>query len=149
MVFSCCIKFVDEKWYCSLGTSRKRSCFSRPNLRISGTQGVPRVQQYFGKCQIQGSNLLCRVTVTHTFELCWRSSQQPVGLSVLTIRFDRWFVEQQQAASLVGPAVYSFLLYDGSKANINTYVRVVTFAFTWGYLITFALEIVAVSRKRL
>lgn len=52
----------------------------------------------------------------------------------------------QQAASLAGPAVYSFLLYDGSKANINTYVRVVTFAFTWGYLITFVLEIVAVSR---
>ncbi|CAM9482022.1 unnamed protein product [Pylaiella littoralis] len=49
------------------------------------------------------------------------------------------------AASLVGPAVYSFLLYDGSKANINTYVRVVTFAFTWGYLITFALEIVAAT----
>lgn len=43
--------------------------------------------------------------------------------------------------------MYSFLLYDGSKANINTYVRVVTFAFTWGYLITFALEIVAVSRE--
>ncbi|CAM9364861.1 unnamed protein product, partial [Hapterophycus canaliculatus] len=49
------------------------------------------------------------------------------------------------AASLAGPAVYSFLLYDGSKANINTYVRVVTFAFTWGYLITFALEIVAAT----
>lgn len=48
----------------------------------------------------------------------------------------------------MGPAVYSFLLYDGSKANINTYVRVVTFAFTWGYLITFALEIVAVSLTR-
>lgn len=54
-------------------------------------------------------------------------------------------IVEQQGASLVGPAVYSFLLYDGSKANINTYVRVVTFAFTWGYLITFALEIVAVS----
>ncbi len=57
-------------------------------------------------------------------------------------------IVQQQGASLVGPAVYSFLLYDGSKANINTYVRVVTFAFTWGYLITFALEIVAVSLTR-
>ncbi|CBJ32640.1 conserved unknown protein [Ectocarpus siliculosus] len=53
------------------------------------------------------------------------------------------------AASLVGPAVYSFLLYDGSKANINTYVRVVTFAFTWGYLISFALEIVAATSFQL
>ena len=49
-----------------------------------------------------------------------------------------------QGASLVGPAVYSFLLYDGSKANINTYVRVITFGFTWGYLITFALELIVV-----
>lgn len=45
---------------------------------------------------------------------------------------------------MVGPAVYSFLVYDGSKANINTYVLVVTFAFTWGYLITFGLELVLV-----
>lgn len=44
----------------------------------------------------------------------------------------------------MGPAVYSFLLYDPSKANINTYVRVVTFAFTWGYFLTFALELVVV-----
>lgn len=50
-----------------------------------------------------------------------------------------------QGASLVGPAVYSFLLYDPRKANINTYVHVVTFAFTWGYVITFALELVLVS----
>lgn len=52
-----------------------------------------------------------------------------------------------QAASLVGPAVYSFLLYDGTKANINTYVRVITFGFTWGYLITFALELVVVRGR--
>lgn len=52
-----------------------------------------------------------------------------------------------QALSLVGPAVYSFLLYDPSKANINTYVRLLTFGFTWGYAITFALEL-AVVRDR-
>lgn len=50
-----------------------------------------------------------------------------------------------QAASLVGPALYTFLSYDSTKVNINTYVRVVTFAFTWGYLITFVLEIMTVS----
>ena len=48
----------------------------------------------------------------------------------------------------MGPAMYSFLSYDGTKANLNTYVRVVTFAFTWGYLVALALEIVVVRGRR-
>ncbi|CAN0387653.1 unnamed protein product, partial [Discosporangium mesarthrocarpum] len=48
-------------------------------------------------------------------------------------------------ASLVGPALYSFLVYDGRKANANTYVQVVTHAFFWGYLTCFTLEVLVAT----
>jgi hypothetical protein len=45
------------------------------------------------------------------------------------------------ASSLAGPIFFSFLVFDSRKASLKTAIDTFTFSFTWGYVITFVMEI--------